>query len=215
MKEKCIMLFLFVSGILSAQDTIRLKHINYTSVYSKSLNYPVLVEWWETKANVGCESPIKRKDQFQADLLLPKETDLMKDYVKSGYDRGHMCPAASNLCSGDLAQKECFYFSNMSPQPHRLNAGEWKVLEMKTRELAISNDSVHVWCGNIGEIKKIGKISIPKICWKVVHIKKTDTWTAYIFNNDDSKPDGIENNMVPIEAVEKLTGYTFRGNKKG
>ena len=210
MKEKCIILFLFVSGILSAQDTIRLKHTNYTAVYSKSLNYPVLVEWWETKAKVGCPSPLKRKDQFQEDPLLPKETDLLKDYVKSGYDRGHMCPAASNLCGGDIVQKECFYFSNMSPQLHRLNAGDWKVLEMKTREVAIANDSVHIWCGNIGEIKKIGKISIPKICWKVVHVKKSNTWTAYIFNNDDSRPDGIENNIVPLEAVEKLTGYRFK-----
>ena len=210
MREKCIILFLFVSGILSAQDTIRLKHINYTSVYSKSLNYPVLVEWWETKAKVGCASPLKRKDQFQVDPLLPKETDLMKDYIKSGYDRGHMCPAASNLCSGDIAHMECFYFSNMSPQTHTLNAGEWKVLEMKTRELAIANDSVHIWCGNIGEIKKIGKISVPKICWKVVHVKKTNIWTAYVFINNDSKSDGIENNIVTMEAIEELTGYRFR-----
>lgn len=210
MRKTCTVLFLFIFGLVNAQDTIRLKHTNYTTVYSKSLRYPVLVEWWETKAKCGCPNPLKRKDDFKPDPLLPKETDIAKDYVGSGYDRGHMCPAASNLCSGDKVQSECFYFSNMSPQLHRLNAGDWKVLEMKTREIAIANDSVHVWCGNIGEIKKVGRISIPKICWKVVYIKKTDTWTAYIFNNDNSKPDGIENNIVPLEAVEKLIGYKFR-----
>lgn len=210
MGKPCIVLFLFVFWLSSAQDTIRLKHINYTAVYSKSLNYPVLVEWWETKAKVGCPNPLKRKDDFKPDPLLPKETDIAKDYVGSGYDRGHMCPAASNLCNGDIAQKECFYFSNMTPQPHRFNAGEWKTLEMKTREMAVANDSVHVWCGSIGVIKKVRKISIPKTCWKVVYVKKKDSWTAYIFNNDDSKSDGIENNIVPLEAVEKLTGYKFR-----
>jgi endonuclease G len=210
MRKPFIVLFLFVFWLSSAQDTIRLKHINYTAVYSKSLNYPVLVEWWETKAKVGCPNPLKRKDDFKPDPLLPKETDIAKDYVGSGYDRGHMCPAASNLCNGDIAQKECFYFSNMTPQPHRFNAGEWKTLEMKTREMAIANDSVHVWCGSIGVIKKVGKISIPKTCWKVVYVKRKDSWTAYIFNNDDTKSDGIENNIVPLEAVEKLTGYKFR-----
>jgi endonuclease G len=210
MKGTCITLLLFATALMNAQDTIRLKHTNYTAVYSKSLNYPVLVEWWETKAKDGCPVPLKRKDEFKADPLLPKETDLMKDYVGSGYDRGHMCPAASNLCSGDKVQSECFYFSNMSPQVHRLNAGEWKVLEMRTREAAIANDSVHVWCGNIGSIKKIGKISIPKTCWKVIYIKKTKTMTAYIFNNDETKPDGIENNIVPVATIEKLTGYKFK-----
>lgn len=210
MRKACIVLFLLVFGVINAQDTIRLKHTNYTAVYSKTLNYPVLVEWWESKAKDGCPSPLKRKDEFKPDPLLLKETDIAKDYVGSGYDRGHMCPAASNLCSGDKVQSECFYFSNMAPQVHKLNAGDWKVLEMKTREIAIANDSVHVWCGSLGEVKKVGKISIPKTCWKVVYIKKTKIFTAYIFNNDDSKPDGIENNIVPLEAVEKLTGYKFK-----
>jgi len=163
MKGTCITLLLFATALMNAQDTIRLKHTNYTAVYSKSLNYPVLVEWWETKAKDGCPVPLKRKDEFKADPLLPKETDLMKDYVGSGYDRGHMCPAASNLCSGDKVQSECFYFSNMTPQPHTLNAGTWKTLETQTRALAIEKDSVHVWCGSVGKLRTFGlhNVAIP------------------------------------------------------
>jgi len=33
---------------------------------------------------------------------------------------------------------------------------------------------------------------------------------AYIFNNDTSKPDGISNNKVTVEEVEKLTGFKFK-----
>jgi endonuclease G len=210
MGKTCIILFLFVSGIINAQDTIRLKHTNYTAVYSKSLNYPVLVEWWETKAKVGCPSPLKRKDQFQEDPLLPKETDLLKDYVKSGYDRGHMCPAASNLCGGDIVQKECFYFSNMSPQTHTLNAGSWKTLETQSRSLAIENDSVHVWCGSIGKLKTFGthNVAIPTKCWKVIYIKKTKEFRAYIFPNTTEKIE-LEKLLVRKEDIEKLTGYKF------
>lgn len=211
MKGTCITLLLFVTVLMNAQDTIRLKHTNYTSVYSKSLNYPVLVEWWETKAKDGCPVPLKRKDEFKADPLLPKETDLMKDYVGSGYDRGHMCPAASNLCSGDKVQSECFYFSNMTPQPHTLNAGSWKTLETQTRALAIEKDSVHVWCGSMGKLKTFGthSVAIPLKCWKVIYIKKTKEFRAYIFPNTSEKI-ALEKLLVRKEDIEKLTGYKFR-----
>lgn len=211
MKGTCITLLLFATVLMNAQDTIRLKHTNYTAVYSKSLNYPVLVEWWETKAKDGCPVPLKRKDEFKADPLLPRETDLMKDYVGSGYDRGHMCPAASNLCSGDKVQSECFYFSNMTPQPHTLNAGSWKTLETQTRALAIEKDSVHVWCGSVGKLKTFGthNVAIPLKCWKVIYIKKTKEFRAYIFPNTSEKIT-LEKLLVRKEDIEKLTGYKFR-----
>jgi endonuclease G len=193
-----------------SQDLVTIKHKNYTTTFSKSLEYPVLVEWWETKAKDACDNPLPRKDQFQPDPQLPKETNLAKDYVGSGYDRGHMCPAASNLCGGDSVLTECFYFSNMSAQLHRLNAGDWKSLEVYTRNLAIEKDSIHVWCGNVGVIKKIGGVSVPKQCWKVIYIVKTKEYKAYLFNNDDSKPDGFENNLVPLKEIEKLTKHKFK-----
>ena len=111
-------------------DTVRLNHINYISVFSKSKMYPVMVEWWVTKSMVTCSSPLKRKDNFKPDPLLPKETDIAKDYVNSGTDRGHMMPAADNLCQTQQIQDECFYFSNMSPQYRSLNAGDWKSVEV-------------------------------------------------------------------------------------
>jgi endonuclease G len=211
MKKTILLISLLIfSWTIKAQEVVVIKHTNYTSTFSKTLEYPLEVEWWETKAKDGCPVPLKRKDQFQADPVLPKETDLMKDYVGSGYDRGHMCPAASNLCSGDAVQKECFYFSNMAPQTHSNNAGDWKSLEVLTRKIALEKDSVHVWCGNVGVLMKIGKVSVPTKCWKVIYIKKDNEYRAYIFENDRSKPNGIEDNRVPIEAVEKLTGYSFK-----
>lgn len=205
-----VLIVFFLNLSLKAQNTVKLVHKEYISVFSKSLKYPVLVEWWVTKAKVTCPNPIPRKDQFAPDPLLINETDLIADYKGSGTDRGHMVPAADNQCSGDQAMKESFYFSNMTPQYHSLNAGDWKVLEMQTRELAKSLDSVKVWAGSVGEEKKIGKVSIPTKCWKIIYINKTKTWSAYIFNNDKSKPDGIENNKVTLQEVEKLTGFKFK-----
>jgi endonuclease G len=193
-----------------AQDILVLKHTNYTSHFSKSKKYPVLVEWWETKAKVACATPLPRKDAFQPDPQAMQETDIKADYVNSGYDRGHMSPAASNQCQSVDVQIECFYMSNMAAQTHRLNAGDWKSLETLTRDWATANDSVHIWAGNVGELKRIGKVAVPKQCWKAVHIKKTNEWFFFLFDNDLSNPDGINNNKVLREDIEKLTGLKFK-----
>jgi endonuclease G len=209
---KILTLFLFLVFSLSSysQDLVTIKHTNYTTTFSKSLKYPIVVEWWETKDNVACPTPLKRKDQFQPDPQLLDDTNLISDYVGSGFDRGHMSPAASNLCSGDKVLTECFYFSNMSPQTHALNAGSWKLLEVETRAIATEKDSMHVWCGNIGELKKIGRVSVPTKCWKVIYIKKTKTFKAYLFINNTSKSDGIIDNEVSVLFISKLTGLTFK-----
>ena len=202
------LLFTLVSGM--AQDVVVLTHTNYTTHFSKSKKYPVMVEWWETKAKIGCATPLARKDNFKPDPKLPNETNIGNDYINSGYDRGHLMPAKSNQCQTQAVQDECFYYSNMAAQTHRLNAGDWKSLETLTREVAVKEDSVHIWAGNVGEIKKIGSVSVPKQCWKVVYFKTSNEWMAFIFDNDESKPDGIYNNKVDLVDIEKLTGLKFK-----
>ena len=209
-KALLLVALLVISVTLFAQDVVVLKHTNYTSHYSKSKKYPVMVEWWETKAKIACATPLPRKDNFKPDPLLPTETDLVNDYVGSGYDRGHLMPAKSNQCQTQSVQDECFYFSNMAAQTHRLNAGDWKSLETLTREIAAREDSVHIWAGNVGEIKRIGKVAVPKQCWKVVYSKTSNEWMFFLFENDLSNPDGINNNKVLREDIEKLTGLKFK-----
>lgn len=201
-------LLLFVALISFGQDVVILKHQNYTSHFSKSKKYPVMVEWETTSTMVGCPTPLKRKDNFKPDPQLPNETNIGADYVKSGYDRGHVMPAADNLCQTSEIQDECFYFSNMIPQTHRLNAGDWKSLETATRDWAMISAKVRIWSGAIGEEKKIGSISVPTQCWKVIEIAGKKT--AYLFNNDLSNPDGFANNEVPVTQIEKLTGFKFK-----
>ncbi len=209
-KVLLLVTLLVISVTLFAQDVVVLKHTNYTSHFSKSKKYPVMVEWWETKAKVACPNPLPRKDAFQPDPQLIVETSIKEDYVGSGYDRGHMSPAASNQCQTAGVQIECFYMSNMSAQTHRLNAGDWKSLEVLTRDIASKQDSVRIWAGNVGEIKKIGRVSVPKQCWKVVYVKASNEWMAFLFENDESKPDGINNNKVDLKDIEKLTGFKFK-----
>ena len=199
-----LLITLFMKTTVFSQDTVRLVHKNYTTVFSKSKKYPVLVEWWLTKSKVSCSNPIPRTDKFLPDPLLKEHTNLQDSYTKSGFDRGHMSPAADNQCSGKEVLDESFYFSNMSAQYHSLNAGDWKSLETYTRNLSLEVDSVKVFCGNLGESKKIGVVSVPEKCWKVIHIKKTNKYHYFIFDNLKVKPDGFQNNEVKESEFKKI-----------
>ena len=203
------LLSIFTTLALNAQDVVTLKHKVYTTHYSKSKHYPVMVEWWITKNTLTCVDKVKRGDKFIPDPLLPAETNLQSDYTGAGFDRGHNMPAADAVCD-QVANEESFYFSNMTAQYPALNRGDWKSLEMLSRETALRDDSVHVWAGSVGEAKKIGTTTVPTQCWKVIYIKKSKEWMAFIFNNTTDKADGINNNKVEVTDVEKLTNLHFK-----
>jgi len=228
MKNILLLLILFMPFFIKAQtNCVKLEHNGYISVFDTILKYPILVEWWDTKERCGCNQ-IPRKDQFAPDPDLVKQTNIQKNYDaanktekdanRKGFDRGHMSPAADNECPftkngikipAEKMLTECFYFSNMTPQYHSLNAGDWKKLEERTRELAIQNDSVHVWCGSIGSLMVVSGLTIPEKCWKVIYIVKTKTFECYIFNNSTDKPIGLDKWKTTKEAVEKLTNLKF------
>jgi endonuclease G len=216
MKKKLIvalalvaLLSIFTTLAVNAQDVVTLKHKAYTTHYSKSKHYPVQVEWWITKASLTCPVKVKRGDKFIPDPLLPTETNLQADYTGAGFDRGHNIPAADVSCD-QVANEESFYFSNMTAQYPALNRGDWKALEMLSREAALRDDSVHVWAGSIGIAKNIGTTAVPTQCWKVIYIVKSKEYLAFVFNNNTDKADGINNNKVDLADVEKLTGFKFK-----
>jgi len=213
MKKFIFLIFsIFICSITYSQDIITLKHKNYTSFFSKSKSYPVMVEWWLTKDEVGCSIPVKRKNNFSPDPLLPKETDLGDLYYKSGFDRGHMCPSADRTYSS-ADNRETFLMTNMIPQAPNNNQRTWVGLENYERTLVINkNDSIHIWCGCIGEIGKIGKMSIPKYFWKVIFFKKENIYMYFVFENTKNKADGLKNNEVSKKYVEELTGFKFKKN---
>jgi endonuclease G, mitochondrial len=200
-----ILVYLFLNFIffLQSSDVAILNHKSYTAYYSKDRNYPVKVEWWLTKKVLTCSSKIPRTDKFLPDPLLKAGTDLQSSYTSSGFDRGHNYNAADGACDA-VSMAESFYFSNMTAQYPALNRGDWKSLEEYTRKLALEKDSVKVICGSSGVLKRIGKVAVPISCWKVIYIKSEKKAYAYLFTNDTSRPDGFENNKVPLEVVKAV-----------
>lgn len=198
-----INILLFFLTFFPTDDIAVLTHKSYTTFYSKDKNYPVKVEWWLTKKALTCSNKIARSDKFLPDPLLRNATDLQTSYTGSGFDRGHNYNAADGACDA-VSMAESFYFSNMTAQYPSLNRGDWKALEEYTRKLALEKDSIKVICGSSGVLKRIGKVAVPISCWKVIYIKSEKKAYAYLFTNDSTKPDGFENNKVPLEVVKAV-----------
>ena len=94
------------------------------------------------------EEKERRGNRFIADPLVTGPIATNADYTRSGYDKGHMAPAADMKWSPE-AMKESFYFSNMCPQHPQLNRRGWKNLEEKIRNWAIADSAIIIICGPI------------------------------------------------------------------
>ena len=99
-----------------------------------------------TRANLEAAKDLSRKDSFHPEATLPAQDRAeLKDYARSGYDRGHMSP------NGDFAtrsaQAQSFSLANMVPQVHANNAGIWAGIEGATRQLAINEGDIYVVSG--------------------------------------------------------------------
>jgi len=213
----CFRLFsiLAIAAVVCVAQNVTIKHKVYTTVFSKSKRIPVVVKWWLTRAMLDCPNPMKRTNDFKPDPKLPSYTSLANDYKNSGYDQGHNCDAADNLCD-TVAEHESFYFSNMCPQTPRLNSGIWKRLEDSCRTLALKYDSTLVWCGSVATSgKTIGpdKVAVPNYCWKIAYIKKKNTTMAFVFPNTTTLSGPLLQYRVKLDSVKHLTGITFKKTK--
>lgn len=135
------------------------------------------------------------------------------DYRNSGYDRGHMCPAAEQKWS-DEAMNDCFVMANMCPQDHSLNSGAWNTLENRERNWARRDSAIVVVAGPIyenGDINTIGGgVLVPSAFFKVLLAPYLEQPRAigFVFPNM-SAPGNMQNYVMTVDDVETLTGYDF------
>ena len=189
-----------------------LRRTGYTASYNKTTKLPNWVAWHLTADRTT--GPAKRSGvDFQADMDVPAPRAEDSDYYGSGYDRGHMCPAADNKYS-EKAMEESFLFTNMCPQNGNLNRGDWNEMEQACRRWAKEYGGVYVVCGPIlykGKHKTIGKnkVVVPEAFFKVVlRTGETPKAIGFIYKNaEGNRPKGDYVNTV--DEVERITGIDF------
>lgn len=137
-------------------------------------NAPALwVRWNLSPANLT-NKVANRADYFFADDPSTPSKEIDNAYSHSGFDRGHLCPSADMRFSV-VAQKECFYLTNIIPQTPALNRGTWERLESLCREWCKTRGTLLIYAGAIYppdiENKRFlhgSSIEIPSECWKVI-----------------------------------------------
>lgn len=192
-----------------------IKHTGYSLSYNADYKTPQWVAWELTRKETQGEA--KRTDKFVPDPDVRGAKAYAADYKNSGYDRGHMAPAADMKWSRK-AMEESFYLSNICPQNKNLNRGDWNDLEEQSRQWAKRFGAIYIACGPVYDSKKpkrIGnnKVGIPDAFYKVILIndKKNPQAIGFIFpNRAGHQP--LTDYIVSVDSIEKRTGIDFFPN---
>ncbi|WP_418264055.1 DNA/RNA non-specific endonuclease [Flavobacterium faecale] len=190
------------------------KHTYYTLSYNEKAEQ---AEWlaYELKKEYLKNRDFKRP-YFVEDPLVRTGSADWRNYKKSGYDKGHLCPAADMEFHWD-AYNDTFYTSNIAPQNREFNGGIWNRLEQKVRYWAAKNNGVMVVTGGIltNTSKTIGaeKVVVPDYFYKIIfeNEKGKHKMIAFLMPNEKSKK-ALYEYVVSVDSIEVLTGIDFFPN---
>ncbi|EGN96154.1 hypothetical protein SERLA73DRAFT_59384 [Serpula lacrymans var. lacrymans S7.3] len=210
----------------------------YVAAYDRRLRHPAWTAEHLTLSSLGRspENGDRSKSTFTEDEALPTPfRALLKDYFKSGYDRGHMVPAADAKSSQE-AMNETFLLSNIAPQVGAgFNRHYWAYLEDWCRRLTGSFSDVYVftvplylprqesdgkWRVTHEVIGSPPNVAVPTHFAKVVLTSRPSSPStpdvpeistgAFVLPNAVIADDApLESFVVPIEAVERAAGLTL------
>lgn len=187
------------------------KHDYFTLSYNEKYEQ---AEWvaYELKKSYVRSSNFERP-YFIEDPKVKTGSADWRNYKKSGYDKGHLCPA------GDMefainAYNDTFFTSNISPQLHDFNGGVWNRLEQKVRYWATKYDGVYVITAGVFQpnLKTIGKekVLVPNYFYKILLDNSNGQYKMIAFlvpNAKSNKP--LYEFVVSVDRIEKMTGIDF------
>jgi endonuclease G len=186
--------------------------------YNRDRGEPNWVAWRLTPADLG---DIQRENDFRPDDRLPAgwRRILPTDYTRSGYTRGHMCPAGDRTTSQEL-NSLTFLMTNIVPQTDDSNQGVWLTFEEYCRDLAEHGATLYIVAGAYGDLGRIrNRVTIPSSIWKVVVIIPRGeelgpglSHNARVLaintpNTDDVRYDDWRKYRTTVRAIEQATGY--------
>ena len=157
------------------------------------------------------QGTVQRTNNFRQDPHVKMASAHPSDYKHSGYDRGHLVPAADCRFSRD-AMSESFFMSNVSPQHPSLNRGLWKQLENWVRRWAQEKAKLYIVTGAIfrDPIAKIGanQVTVPSAYYKIIYSKKDQSMLGFILPN--KKNEGIlQSYIAKVDTIETKTQINF------
>ncbi|EDU43856.1 NUC1 DNA RNA endonuclease G NUC1 [Pyrenophora tritici-repentis] len=202
-----------------------------TSSYDRRTRNPSWVAEHITPESLAQNKADRKHSVFVEDITIPEMFRAkLKDYFRSGYDRGHQVPAADAKWSQE-AMDATFALSNMCPQVgDGFNRDYWAHFEDFCRRLTHSYPSVRVVTGPLYLPKReadgkwrvsyevIGSppnVAVPTHFYKVIFAEDGKlggkvALGAFVLPNaviPSHKP--LTDFEVPLEAVERASGLEF------
>ncbi len=189
-----------------------IRHLGYTLSYNEQHEQANWVAYVLTKEEL--QGTVERTDDFRPDPDCPEGSADDDDYAGSGYDRGHLAPAA-DMAWSETAMSESFFYSNMSPQDPSFKRGIWKRVEEEVRGMLDYCDSVYVITGPVlrDGLPTIGpnNVSVPEYYFKVLWMFRDCEYLEMgVFLLKNEKNDRDEWRYVKtVDSIEALTGIDF------
>ena len=184
----------------------------YDICYSCKWKTPIMSVYTIDGRAISSSTHYSRKGlNFTPDYNLPNKCrSYRKDYSRTGYDRGHLCPNAVFNYSKRL-QKETFKLSNIAPEKPQLNRRLWAKIERFTRFQARKYKKVSVItgvCGSLGHIKN--NVNIPKYWYKILFLPNGKTISFLVPNtNVGMKRAKAKEFLSSVDKIERVCGVHF------
>lgn len=192
-----------------AQEMV--KYTGMTISFNPELHLPNWVAYELTAEEADGSEP--RAKNFAVDINVDG-CATPYDYRNTGFDRGHMAPAADMKWSAD-AMRESFYMTNITPQDHKLNSGAWSKLEDKCRQRARRDSAIIIISGPVltdpieMHIGASG-VAVPSRFFKVILSPYADPPVAIGFIMPNGYVEGgMQACAVSVDEVEAITGHDF------
>ncbi len=146
------------------------------------------------------------------DIPFPLQPSL-RDFRGSGFDRGHLVPAA-DLKWSQGALNQSFFLTNVSPQVGiGFNRGIWRRLEEEVRRWAGQRGPLYVITGpvfyNFEPVIGPGRVVVPDGYFKIVFDPGAMEAVAFLLPNAAQKYGLLADFQVTVDAVESETGLDF------
>lgn len=183
----------------------------FTVAFNPEMHQPNYVVWTLEPEEANADIASRKKSNFKADFRV-KGCATLDDYKGSGFDRGHMCPAADMKWS-QQAMDDCHYLTNICPQDKNLNGKAWQTVENNSRKWANKYGPLVIVCGPVLSdrmTRSIGTtpVPVPERFFKVILAPQAKMAVAFLMPNSYVEG-GAAATAVSIDEVEAVTGFDF------
>jgi endonuclease G, mitochondrial len=198
---------------LNESNTQYLCRLNYAVHYR---NDTKTAEWVAERITLeDVNGKATRRDNFRPDPEVPEQhRATLQDYAGTGYDRGHLAPAAANTQSAEI-MSESFLLTNMVPQNANKNRGIWRTLELAIRSWVRDGKDIWVVTGTVyeqGHLTIGNNVGVPTHMWKVIYDAGAQKAIAFYMPNQALPRSDLHTFAMSVRELEQRTGINFHPN---